>query len=136
MWGLCSSIHSLAFPEGHQLTLSEALPQSSLGKRSLGHLSRGHVDVIVPSSTLSVSVLFQQCSLRLCTLRNLLPSLPKKCHDSLSCNTETPCGGLQHSFHSVPVTPSWKNVKKWHRKVAEPHRWIRPRARGYTNQTQ
>lgn len=57
-------------------------------------------------------------------------------HESLSCNTETPCGGLQHSFHSVPVTPSWKNVKKQHRKVAEPHRWIRPRTRDYTNQLQ
>lgn len=90
MLDLCSSIHSLVFLEGHQLVLSEAPLKHSLGKGSLGPLSKGSMNVTVPSSAVCQSP-FPRLPLQ--PLKNLLPSLPKKCHMWLTVlQYGNPCG--------------------------------------------
>lgn len=113
---------------------------------SLGHhpsvvWARGHWDLsqeaawmgLCPAQ-LSVGVLFQESPLSLCTHKNLLLFLPKKCHVWLTVlHYGKPCGGPHHSFHSVPATLSW-SVQKWHRNTTRASQMALrtpPRAKGY-----
>jgi len=68
----------LAFPEGQLLPLSEALPQTSLGKMSLGHGSRDSTDVLVSSAAPCWRTLPTICPQALELLELELFSLEKK----------------------------------------------------------
>lgn len=119
MLDLCSFIHSLVFPKGHHLAPSEAPPKHSLGERSLGHVSRGSAGITVPSSALCPSPL-PRIPLQPLHSQEPPPISPKEISFvAYSPAIWNPCGGPHHSFHSVPETPSWTNLQKWHRNATQ-----------------
>lgn len=126
----CSSIQSLAFPKGHQLALSEVPSKHSLGERSLGPLSRGSVDVTVPSSALCQSLL-PRVPLQPLHSQEPPPISSKEMPRAAHCPAIWK--PLWWTTPQLSQCPRDSKLEKCAEMAPEPHRWLRtpPEAKGY-----